>query len=143
MNRTSGVLIEKQVHDSAVIDVLTIGGEGTVFRPVQRALRGSGWVIRHAASTQAAVALIESTNTVVAVLESDDTWAETVRRLRQLRNAPAMIVIAPDELHVGTVLEAGAHDLLRRPLDSADLLWGIATAWHIRMSQFEALREYG
>lgn len=43
---------------SVVIDVITIGDESTVFKPVERALAGSGWLVRHADTVHSAGILV-------------------------------------------------------------------------------------
>lgn len=45
---SSGYELDTLPEQPDIIDVLTLGDETTVFRPVQRALMGSGWVVRHA-----------------------------------------------------------------------------------------------
>jgi ActR/RegA family two-component response regulator len=133
----SGRQSESRPLESDVIDVLTIGNETTVFRPVQRALIGSGWVVRHADSVRSGVGLLQTNSAAVAVVEADAVWVDMLSSLRSLPNPPEVVVITHSSLAVEDVLSLGAHDLLRRPLTSADLLWSIATAWHAWMKQSE------
>lgn len=120
-----------------VIDVLTVGNEGTVLRPVQRALAGSGWIVRHAGHAQEAVRLLETNRAAVAVVGADGAWVDTLSSLRTVTNPPEVVVMTQHDLPVDEVLGLGAHDLLRRPFSSTDLLWSIATAWHTWMKEFE------
>jgi hypothetical protein len=57
--------------------------------------------------------------------------------LRELVDAPEVVVVTSDELPLPDVLECGAFDLLRRPFDDSDLLWAVATAWHAWMTRRE------
>ena len=51
------------------------------------------------------------------------------------------MVLACDHLCVNEAVGTGAYDVLRRPIEDADLLWTVATAWHDWMKQRE--REAG
>src|SRR5689334_7490100 len=118
---------------SDVIDVLTIGNKTTVLRPVQRALIGSGWIVRHADTLQSAVRLLQMNSAAVAVVEADEEWVDILSCLRSIPNPPEVVVLTYEDLGIGDVLSLGAYDVLERPLTSADLLWSIATAWHAWM----------
>jgi DNA-binding NtrC family response regulator len=123
---------------AGITDVLTIGEEATVFRPVQRALRPTGWAVTHAENLGAAMAWLESNVAPVVVTEADlpdHDWRTAVSRLRDLADAPKVVLITWDELPLGDALSCGAFDLLRRPVDQSDLLWAVATAWHDWMTR--------
>jgi DNA-binding response OmpR family regulator len=134
----TGVHVDAERAQTDVIDVLSVGNEATALRPVQRALIGSGWVVRHLSDVRSAVRLLEKNPAAVAVVEGDATdWVDMLSSLRTVADPPELVVITHDDLPVEEVLSLGAHDLLRRPFSSADLLWSIATAWHAWMKQFE------
>jgi DNA-binding NtrC family response regulator len=125
---------------AGITDVLTIGEEATVFRPVQRALRPVGWAVAHADSLEQAVAYLQSHVAAVVVIQggvSSREWETAVSRLRGLADAPEVVVVTWDELLLRDVLRSGAFDLLRRPLNHSDLLWGVASAWHNWMTRRE------
>lgn len=79
---------------------------------------------------QSAIRLLEMNRAAVAILDTDQGWVDTLSALVSLPNPPEVIVVTHEELSIKNVLHLGAHDLLRRPFTSADLLWSIATAWH-------------
>jgi ActR/RegA family two-component response regulator len=129
---------------TGITDVLTIGQEATVFRPIQRAIRPTGWAVAHAGSLEAAMAYLQSNVAAVAVTEAELTpndWRTVVSSLHRLVDAPEIVVVTWNELSLQDVLEVGGFDLLRRPLNHSDLLWTVASAWHNWMSRRE--RRFG
>jgi ActR/RegA family two-component response regulator len=125
---------------ASIIDVLAIGEDATVFRPLQRALRPVGWAVAHVGSVEAAVAYLQSKVAAVAVTEAGVTgrkWEDIVSSLRSLADAPEVVIVSWDSLPLQHVLRAGAFDVMRRPLDHSDLLWTVASAWHNWMSRHE------
>jgi DNA-binding NtrC family response regulator len=123
-----------------VTDILTIGGEATVFRPIRRALRHSGWAVAHAATFESALRYLQSHVAAVAVTGSEvggENWEVVVSRLSALPDAPEIIVLTWDELSLDDVMRGGAFDIVRCPTADADLLWTVASAWHAWMKQRE------
>jgi hypothetical protein len=127
---------------TGIIDVLAIGEDATVFRPLQRALRPVGWAVARVGSVEAAVAYLQSKVAAVAVTETDAEvtglkWEDIVSSLRNVADAPEVVIVSWDRLPLRRVLRAGAFDAMRRPLDHSDLLWTVASAWHNWMSRHE------
>jgi ActR/RegA family two-component response regulator len=125
---------------TGISDVLAIGEDATVFRPLQRALRPVGWAVAHVGSVEAAVAYLQSKVAAVAVTEAEVTsrkWEDIVSSLRSLADAPEVVIVSWDRLPLQHVLRAGAFDAMRRPLDHSDLLWTVASAWHNWMTRHE------
>ena len=125
---------------AGIIDVLAIGEDATVFRPLQRALRPVGWAVAHVGSVEAAIAYLQSKVAAVAVTDAEVTgrqWEDSVSSLRSLADAPEVVMVSWDRLPLQDVLRAGAFDVMRRPLDHCDLLWTVASAWHNWMSRHE------
>jgi ActR/RegA family two-component response regulator len=125
---------------AGITDVLTIGGEATVFRPVQRALRPTGWAVAHVTSVETAIARLRSTVAAVAVVEAElagGEWSTLVSSLRSIADAPEVVFVSWDEVPIQDALKAGAFDLVQRPFDYSDLLWAVATAWHNWMTRRE------
>jgi DNA-binding response OmpR family regulator len=134
--------VQSNGHRHSVIDVLTIGEEAKLLRPVQRALLGSRWIVRHAPTVQAALGILDQTSVAVAVIDAQRHWAETLSLVRSGTKPPEVILVAAEDVSVDEVFSAGAHDLLRHPLETTDLLWSLATAWHTWMKEFAQPREY-
>lgn len=125
---------------TGITDVLTIGKEATVFRPVQRALQPTGWTVAHVSSVDSAIACLRSNVVAVAVAEAelaDDDWSTLVRSLRSRADAPEVVLVAWNDAPYQDALRAGAFDLVQRPCDHSDLLWTVATAWHNWMTRRE------
>jgi ActR/RegA family two-component response regulator len=122
---------------AGITDVLTIGEEATVLRPVRRAIRPTCWAIAHAPDLEAALGYLRSNIAAVAVIEAEISERErtaAVSRLRNLARAPEVVVLTSQQLAMADVLRCGAFDLLRRPFDDCDLLWALASAWHTWMT---------
>ena len=121
---------------AGIMDVLAIGQEATVFRPLQRALRPTGWRVAHLSSLENAIAYLRSNVAAVAVVEIEPEygWRSMVSSLRGLANGPQIILVTEGELPLKDALKAGAFDHLQRPLKHSDLLWAVATAWHAWMT---------
>ena len=103
---------------TGIIDVLAIGEDSTVFRPLQRALRPVGWAVAHVGSVEAAIAYLQSKVAAVVVMEAELTgrkWESIVSSLRSLAHAPEVVVVSWDRLPLQHVLRAGAFDVMRRP----------------------------
>jgi DNA-binding NtrC family response regulator len=131
---------EREQAPIGITDVLTIGEEATVFQPVQRALRPTGWAVAHADRLEAAIAWLQSNIATVAVTEAETSgqdWTIIVSGLRELADAPEVVVVTSSELPLPDVLRCGAFDLLRRPFDDSDLMWAVASAWHTWMTRRE------
>jgi DNA-binding NtrC family response regulator len=131
---------EREQAPIGITDVLTIGEEATVFRPVQRALRATGWAVAHVDNLGAATAWLQSNVAAVAVIEAETSgqnWATIVSGLHDLAGAPEVVVVTSNESPAPDVLRCGAFDELRRPFDDSDLLWAVASAWHIWMTRRE------
>jgi DNA-binding NtrC family response regulator len=129
---------------TGITDVLTIGEEATVLRPVRRALRSTGWAVAHANNPETAVAYLRSSVAAVAVVEAElvsDDWSTLVSCLGRGTHAPDVVLVTSNELSLQDALRAGAFDLVQRPIDDSDLLWTVATAWHNWMTRRE--RAYG
>jgi ActR/RegA family two-component response regulator len=125
---------------AGITDVLTIGEEATAFRPVQRALRPTGWAVAHVSTLEAAIAYLRSNVAAVVVAEAElagTHWSAVVSVVRSMADAPEVVLITRNELPLHAVLEAGAFDLVERPFDHSDLLWAVATAWHNWMTHRE------
>jgi ActR/RegA family two-component response regulator len=125
---------------TGITDVLTIGEEATVFCPVQRALRPTGWAVAHVSGVEAAIAYLRSNVAAVAVAEAElagNDWATIVSTLRSMADAPEVVLVTWNELPLQDALKAGAFDLVQRPFDHSDLLWAVATAWHTWMTRRE------
>jgi ActR/RegA family two-component response regulator len=126
---------------TGITDVLTIGEEATVFRPVQRTLRPTGWAVAHTENLEAAIAYLQSNVAAAAVVEAEIRgveWERIVSCLRDLADAPEVVVVTSSELATAEVLRCGGFDLLRRPFQESDLLWAVASAWHTWMTQRES-----
>jgi DNA-binding NtrC family response regulator len=127
-----------------IADIITIGVKAAALRPIQRVFRGSGWSVAHVDSLDAALRYLRSNVAAVAITETevgDESWKDVVSQLRKLPDAPEIVVLACDRLCVNEAVGTGAYDVLRRPIEDADLLWTVATAWHDWMKQRE--REAG
>jgi DNA-binding NtrC family response regulator len=125
---------------TGITDVLTIGEEGTVFRPVQRSVRRTGWAVAHANSLEAAVAYLGSNVAAVAVAEAelaDNDLSTLVSCLRTTTDGPEVVLITWDKVPIRNALRAGAFDVVERPFDDSELLWAVATAWHSWMTRRE------
>ncbi len=123
-----------------ITDILTIGQEGAVFRPIRRALRSSGWALAHAATLESALRYLQSHVAAVAVTGSEvagESWKNVVSRLGILPDGPEIVVLTWDELSVEDVVKNGAFDVVRCPAADADLLWTVASAWRVWMAQQE------
>ena len=128
----------------SITDVLTIGQEATVFRPVQRALRPTGWTVAHVRSIEAALAYLRANIAAVAVADAEvagDEWRAMVSALRNVADAPEVVVVTGNDLVLQDGVQAGAFDLLGNAFDDSDLLWAVATAWHNWMRRRE--RRFG
>jgi CheY-like chemotaxis protein len=124
---------DKDQTPAGVTDILTIGQEATVFRPIRRALGATGLAVVHTGSLDAALRYLRSNVAAVAITEAEavnDDWRDVVSRLRMLPDAPEVVVLTSDKLPADELFRLGAFDALRRPLSHADLLWTVATAWH-------------
>jgi CheY-like chemotaxis protein len=131
---------ETQQVPTGITDVLAIGEEATVFRPVQLALRPTGWAVAHTSSPEAAVAYLCSNVAAVAVAEAElagNDWSTLVSCLRRTTDAPEVILLTSTEVPLEDALRAGAFDVVQRPFDHSDLLWAVATAWHNWMTRRE------
>ena len=125
---------------TGITDVLTIGEEGTVFRPVQRSLKPTGWAVAHASSVEAAVAYLRSNVAAVAIAEAelaDNDLSTLVSCLRSTTDGPEVVLITWDKVPLRDALRAGAFDVVERPFDQPELLWAVATAWHNWMTRRE------
>ena len=125
---------------TAITDVLTIGEEATVFRPVQRTLRPTGWAVVHANSLHAALAYLRTNVAAVAVVQDDLAGTDGNTALSSLRSsadAPEIVLVTWDKLPLQDAIRAGAFDVVQRPFDHSDLLWAVAAAWHNWMTQRE------
>jgi ActR/RegA family two-component response regulator len=137
---TYGRHVETAEVPTGITDVVTVGEEATVLRPVQRALRPTGWAVAHANNLEAALDYLKSNVAAVAVIEAEISGSEraaTVSCLRNLTDAPEVVVLTSEELAMADVLTFGAFDLLRRPFNDSDLLWALASAWHTWMNRRE------
>ena len=117
-----------------------MGEEGTVFRPVQRALRTTGWAVAHANSLEAAVAHLRSNVAAVAVAEAelaDHDLSTLVSCLRNTTDGPEVVLVTWDKVPLRDALQAGAFDVVERPFNDSELLWAVATAWHNWMTRRE------
>jgi ActR/RegA family two-component response regulator len=125
---------------TGITDVLTIGQEATVFRPVQSALTATGWAVTHADTVEGAVAYLHSNAAAVAVAEAElggNDWCTLVAHLRNAADAPEVILVTGNKMPLLDAIRAGAFDLLQRPFHQSDLLWAVATAWHKSMTRRE------
>ena len=123
-----------------IADIITIGVKAAALRPIQRVFRGSGWSVAHVDSLEAALRYLRSNVAAVAITENevgDVSWKEVVSQLRRLPDAPEILVLASDQPCVNEAVGTGAYDVLQRPIEDADLLWTVATAWHDWMKQRE------
>lgn len=125
---------------AGITDVLAIGEEATVFHPVQRALRPTGWAVAHASSLEAAIAYLRTNVAAVVIAEAElagTDWSAIVSSVRSMADAPEVVLVTSSELPLQDALEAGAFDLVQQPFDHSDLLWAVATAWHNWMTRRE------
>jgi DNA-binding NtrC family response regulator len=125
---------------ASITDVLTIGEESTVSRPVQRALQPTGWAVAHASGLEAAITWLRSNVAAVVVAEAElDATGLTgiVSSVRCIADAPEIVLVTWNELPLQTAVEAGAFDVVQRPFVDSDLLWAVATAWHNWMTRRE------
>jgi DNA-binding NtrC family response regulator len=129
---------DAQPSEFDVVDVLTIGAEKTVLRPVERAIASSGLAMHHASDMQTALRWLERNVAAVVVAEVAGDWVDVLSCIRGAPNTPEVILIARENLSADEPLALGAFDLLREPLNSGDLLWSIASAWHSWMQQLES-----
>jgi DNA-binding NtrC family response regulator len=125
---------------AGITDILTIGEESTVFHPVQRALRPTGWAVAHVSSLEEAIAYLRSNVAAVIVAEAElagTDWSAIVSSVRSVADAPEVVLVTRNELPLQDAVKAGAFDLVQRPFGDSDLRWAVATAWHNWMTRRE------
>ncbi len=112
----------------SVADVLIVGGVDSLLLPVFNVLDGCGWSVRYQVTEEAAVEWLREHHAYVVIVEVGRNWTDVVSRLRRLPGCGEIILAAPEELPTEGVLRAGAHTVLRMPVESYDLLWSLVTA---------------
>jgi EAL domain-containing protein (putative c-di-GMP-specific phosphodiesterase class I)/CheY-like chemotaxis protein len=109
--------------------ILVVDDDAAVRRVFERILTRGGFVVRQAATGEAALLDIERHDTDAVVLDSRMPGLGGIGVVRQLRAAPATrtlpIIMVTGEGHVADRiqgLEAGADDYLAKPADPAELV---------------------
>ena len=68
----------------------------------------------------------------------DGTWADLADRLNLLPMAPALVVVEDTGVSTGEIEALGGFGSLSRPLREADVIWTVASAWHMWMNSAES-----
>lgn len=90
------------------------------------------------------VAFLKTNQAAVAVCEEslpDGFWHDAAAALTSVPNAPALVVVSDHQLLVQDILALGGFDVLVRPLRESDVVWTIASAWHVWMKRFGATED--
>jgi FixJ family two-component response regulator len=64
-------------------------------------------------------------------------WSTVLSALRNVEDAPEVVLVACEQVPLQDALRAGAFDLVQRPFNHSELLWSVATAWHSWMIRRE------
>jgi DNA-binding response OmpR family regulator len=129
---------------SRAIDILTIGDNPTLSVYLSGLFQKSGWTIAHARTCEAGLSFLRDNRAAVAVCEEslpDAFWHDAAAALTSVPNAPALVVVSDDQSLVHEVLALGGFDVLVRPLRESDVVWSIASAWHVWMNRFGATED--
>lgn len=124
---------------SGITDVLAIGGTPELGRYLSAIFQRFGWTLARTPGCAAAAGFLRDNRAAVAVCEEslpDGSWRHVALRFGCLPNAPALVVIGGEGLW-HEVVDRGGFDVLRQPLNEADVVWTVASAWHEWMKRFE------
>jgi DNA-binding NtrC family response regulator len=124
-----------------VTDILVISDTNGAAGYITSLFGGSGWSVDTARDCSAAISFVNERRAAVAVCDenlSDGSWQNLALAFSTIPLAPALIVISDDPALAKDVVALGGFDVLRRGLDSGDVLWSVASAWHAWWKGYEA-----
>lgn len=124
---------------SGITDILAIGGTPELGTYLSAVVQRFGWTVARTPGYAAAAWFLRDNRAAVAVCEEslpDGSWYHVALRLSYVPNAPALVVTGGEVLWQ-EVVERGGFDALPQPLNEADVIWTVASAWHEWMKRFE------
>jgi DNA-binding NtrC family response regulator len=124
---------------SRASDILTISGNASLSIYLSALFHKSGWAMARARTCEEGLSFLTTERAAVAVCEEslpDGFWHDLAAAFRSLPEPPALIVVSDEYSIVQEVLASGGFDVLVRPLQEADVVWTIASAWHAWMKRF-------
>jgi hypothetical protein len=127
---------------SVVVDVLSIGGNPTLAVYLSGLFQKFGWTVRRSANLEQAGVFLGDNRAAVAICEETlpgAVWQDALNALNAIPDAPMFVVIGDDKTLLDEVSALGGFDVLTRPLDEAEVIWTVASAWHHWMKRFETL----
>lgn len=130
----------------AVIDVLAVCTSPALSVYLAGVVQPFRWALDEVRTVAEALEVLDKHRTAVVVCEStlgDGTWRDLAGDLRGLRSAPALIVVEDDSLASGEVEAAGGFGTISMQHREADVIWTLASAWHMWTSEAEVRRSIG
>lgn len=124
----------------ASIDVLAVCSNPALSFCLSGALQPFRWNLEEVRTVAGARDILSNQRTAVVVCESmlrDGPWTDLAGHLRLLPNSPGLIVVEDDSVSAGEVEALGGFGTLSTPLREADVIWTLASAWHMWMSKAE------
>ncbi len=125
----------------APIDVVAVCTNPTLSIYLAGVLQRLRWTVEEVRTVAAAMELLADHRAAVVVCEStlrDGTWADLADRLNLLPMAPALVVVEDTGVSTGEIEALGGFGSLSRPLREADVIWTVASAWHMWMNSAES-----
>jgi hypothetical protein len=123
------------------IDVLAVCTNPELSIYLSGVLQPFRWTVEEVRSVAEARDMLCSRPAAVVVCESalrDGSWTDLADHLRLLPMAPELIVVEDDNVPAGEVEALGGFGTISRPLREADVIWTLASAWHMWMNGAEA-----
>lgn len=130
----------------ASIDVLAVCSNPALSFCLSGALQPFRWNLEEVRTVAGARDILSNHRTAVVVCESmlqDGSWTDLASHLRLLPIAPGLIVVEDDSISAGEVETLGGFGTLSMPLREADVIWTLASAWHMWMREAEAHESAG
>ena len=138
--------IASEGRSLASIDVLAVCTNPELSIYLAGVLQPFRWTVEEVRSVAEAHDLLCSRPAAVVVCEStlgDGPWTDLADHLRLLPMAPELVVVEDDNVSAGEVEALGGFGTISRPLREADVIWTLASAWHMWMNGAEASQGAG
>lgn len=145
-DRESGSYNAYQSRPSMAVDILSIGANPALTAYMSRLFQRFGWTIRTSASLDEVRVFLENNRAAVAVCEEswlEGGWQDVLAIVNSIPNGPKLVVIGNGEDLVDEVAALGGFDALMPPLDNAEVIWSVASAWRDWMESFESPQTRG